>query len=328
MDQTLLTQSPLEASRNANDIKGLDTLRQAAQSGDKAALEEAAKQFEAIFVQMMLKSMRKAQDVLADKDSTTNSEQVKFYRDMHDQQLATDLSSNGSIGLADIIVRQLGQLGDGYMPAGVIRDDGNLSSINRQSINQTQIAQSTVLGDLNPSNQGRDLDQQVKSSNAFKSPGFTDAQAFVEQLYPIAQQAAETLGLDPKALLAQAALETGWGKHMIHNVDGENSHNLFGIKANRSWQGDRALVDTLEFEQGIASTKKQPFKVYENFSEAMKDYVNLVQQSPRYEEAVKNTQSPKNYFSELQKAGYATDPEYAKKVISVFESPQFKQYLP
>ncbi|MFT2091433.1 flagellar assembly peptidoglycan hydrolase FlgJ [Paraglaciecola sp. 2405UD69-4] len=328
MDQTLLSQSPLEASRNANDIKGLDTLRQAAQSGDRAALEEAAKQFEAIFVQMMLKSMRKAQDVLADKDSTTNSEQVKFYRDMHDQQLATDLSSNGSIGLADIIVRQLGQLGDGYMPAGVIRDDGNLSSINRQAVEQTRSAQSLVLGEVSGSQQPSGTQAQAKSTNAFKSPAFTDAQAFVEQLYPIAQQAAETLGLDPKALLAQAALETGWGKHMIHNIDGENSHNLFGIKASRSWQGDRAMVDTVEFEQGIASTKKQPFKVYENFAEAMNDYVNLVQQSPRYEEAVKNSASPQNYFSELQKAGYATDPEYANKVISVFESAQFKQYLP
>ena len=328
MDQTLITQSPLEASRNANDIKGLDTLRQAAQSGDKAALEEAAKQFEAIFVQMMLKSMRKAQDVLADKDSAFNSEQVKFYRDMHDQQLATDLSSNGSIGLAGIIVRQLGQLGEGYMPAGVIRNDGDLSTLNRQSVVSTQIAQHVVLGDSGLNNQASTRQDLSKSLPSFKSAAFTDAQSFVEQLYPVAQEAAEKLGLDPKALLAQAALETGWGKHMIHNVDGENSHNLFGIKANRSWQGDRAVIDTVEFEQGIASTKKQPFRVYANFGDAMHDYVNFIQKNPRYEQAVSQTDSPQSYFSELQKAGYATDPEYANKVISVFESEKFKRFVP
>ena len=111
MDQSLITQNPLELSRNANDIKGLDELRRAAQSGDSKALDEAAKQFEAIFVQMMLKSMRKAQDVMADKDSPFNSEQVKFYRDMHDTQIASDLASNGSIGFGLMGPWAHGQIG-------------------------------------------------------------------------------------------------------------------------------------------------------------------------------------------------------------------------
>jgi flagellar protein FlgJ len=317
MDNSLITQSPLEMSRNANDIKGLDVLRRAAQSGDSKALEEAAKQFEAIFVQMMLKSMRKAQDVMADKDSPFNSEQVKFYRGMHDQQLATDITSSGSIGLADIIVRQLGQLGDGYMPAEAMRNDGNLSSINRQAISSTQTAQNYTLDK-----------SQVKSVQSFKSAAFEDAQSFIQQLYPVAQEAAELLGLDPKALLAQAAVETGWGKHMIHNIDGQNSHNLFGIKADSRWQGDRALVDTIEFSQGVAETKKAPFRVYPSFTESMQDYVKFIQQNPRYEQATNQSGSAQGYFSELQKAGYATDPNYADKVISVFEGEQFKRYLP
>jgi flagellar protein FlgJ len=317
MEQLLNSKSPLELSRNANDIKGLDALRQAAQSGDSKALDEAAKQFEAIFVQMMLKSMRKAQDVMADKDSPFNSEQVKFYREMHDTQIASDLASNGSIGLAEIIVRQLGKTGDGYMPAGALRNDGNLSSINRNTIVSTQKAQDAVLGN-----------QPVKSFQSFKSAAFSDAQSFIETLYPAAQQAAEQLGLDPKALLAQAAIETGWGKHMIHNTSGQNSHNLFGIKADRRWQGDRAMVDTIEFEQGVAATKKAPFRMYDSFSESMQDYVGFVKQNPRYEEAIKQTKSVESYFSELQKAGYATDPEYANKVIAVFEGEQFRQYSP
>jgi len=315
MDQSLTTQNPLELSRNANDIKGLDALRRAAQSGDSKALDEAAKQFEAIFVQMMLKSMRKAQDVMADKDSPFNSEQVKFYRDMHDTQIASDLASNGSIGLAEIIVRQLGKTVDGYMPAGALRNDANLSSINRNTIASTQEAQEGVLGN-----------QPIKTFQSFKTAAFDDVQSFIEQLYPAAQQAAAELGIDPKALLAQAAIETGWGQQMIHNTSGQNSYNLFGIKADRRWQGDRAMVDTIEFEQGVAATKKAPFRMYDSFADSMQDYVSFVQQNTRYEEAVKQSQSPQDYFSELQKAGYATDPNYANKVISVFEGEQLKQY--
>jgi flagellar protein FlgJ len=317
MDQSLITQNPLELSRNANDIKGLDELRRAAQSGDSKALDEAAKQFEAIFVQMMLKSMRKAQDVMADKDSPFNSEQVKFYRDMHDTQIASDLASNGSIGLADIIVRQLGKTGEGYMPAGALRNDGNLSSINRNTIASTQRSQEEFLDN-----------QPIKTFQSIKTAAFEDVDSFIEQLYPAAQQAAKQLGIDPKALLAQAAIETGWGQYMIHNTSGQNSHNLFGIKADLRWQGDRAMVNTIEFEEGVAATKKAPFRVYDSFADSMQDYVGFVKQNPRYEEAVKQSQSPQDYFSELQKAGYATDPDYANKVLSVFESKQLKQYLP
>ncbi len=315
MEQSFITKSPLELSRNANDIKGLDELRRAAQSGDSKALDEAAKQFEAIFVQMMLKSMRKAQDVMADKDSPFNSEQVKFYRDMHDTQIASDLASNGSIGLADIIVRQLGKTGDGYMPAGALRNNGNLSSINRNTISSTQKAQNEILGE-----------QSIKTFQSFKTAAFENAQSFIEQLYPAAQKAAEQLGIDPKALLAQAAIETGWGQHMIHNTSGENSHNLFGIKADRRWQGDRAMVDTIDFEKGVAATIKAPLRVYDSFADSMQDYVGFVKQNPRYDEAVNQSQSPLNYFSELQKAGYATDPEYANKVINVFEGEKLKRY--
>ena len=295
----------------------LDELRRAAQSGDSKALDEAAKQFEAIFVQMMLKSMRKAQDVMADKDSPFNSEQVKFYRDMHDTQIASDLASNGSIGLADIIVRQLGKTGEGYMPAGALRNDGNLSSINRNTIASSQRSQEEFLDN-----------QPIKTFQSIKTAAFEDVDSFIEQLYPAAQQAAKQLGIDPKALLAQAAIETGWGQYMIHNTSGQNSHNLFGIKADLRWQGDRAMVNTIEFEEGVAATKKAPFRVYDSFADSMQDYVGFVKQNPRYEEAVKQSQSPQDYFSELQKAGYATDPDYANKVLSVFESKQLKQYLP
>jgi flagellar protein FlgJ len=311
MEITSNMKSQLELSRNNNDIQGLDTLRRAAQSGDKAALVEAAQQFEGIFLQMMLKSMRKAQDVLADEDSPFNSEQVKFYRDMHDQQLATDLASKGTVGLADIIVKQLGQLEDGYTPASVIRNDGNLSSINRRQAAAVQQAQAAVLG-----------------ANNYKASGFDSPQDFLETLYPQAKQAAEQLGLDPLALLAQAAVETGWGKHLIHNAQGQSSHNLFGVKADRNWTGDKTLIDSIEFEQGIAKSKKSPFRAYGSFGEALQDYVDFVKQNPRYEAAVNNSQEAPRYFAELQQAGYATDPEYANKVVSVLNGDIMQAFKP
>lgn len=315
-DQKTSMQNQLELSRNTSDIQGLDALRRAAQSGDKEALVEAAHQFEGIFLQMMLKSMRKAQDVLADEDSPFNSEQVKFYRDMHDQQLANDLSTKGSVGLADIIIKQLGQMDENYTPASVIRNDANLSSINRHRMQSVEKAQNQVLTPF-------ETNKSATKSSAFDSP-----QAFLETLYPLAQQAAQQLGLDPKALLAQAAIETGWGKYMIHNAQGQNSHNLFGVKADKSWQGGKTLVDTIEFEQGIAQTQKAPFRTYQNFAEALQDYVEFVKHNPRYENAIKNTHEPERYFSELQQAGYATDPKYADKIDKVLKSEIFEAFKP
>jgi flagellar protein FlgJ len=313
MDLSPTLHSNLELSRNANDIKGLDTLRRAAQSGDKGALEEAAKQFEGIFLQMMLKSMRKAQDVLSDQDNPFNSEQVKFYRDMHDQQLANDLATNGSVGLADIIVKQLGQLEDGYTPASVIRNDGNLSNIHRQRIKAAAPTQIPVLG---------------QAVAAFKASGFDSPKAFLESLFPAVQKVAEQIGLDPKAMLAQAAVETGWGKYMIHSGNGQNTHNLFGIKADRNWTGNKAVVDSIEFDQGVATTSKSPFRAYDNVADALQDYVNFVQQSPRYENALKKSGQPLQYFNELQQAGYATDPHYADKIMSVLNSELLTTFEP
>ncbi|GGD72274.1 flagellar assembly peptidoglycan hydrolase FlgJ [Lacimicrobium alkaliphilum] len=293
----------LQQSRNVHDLKGLDTLRKAAVSGDKNALEEAAKQFEGIFVRMMLKSMRDAQDVLSDEDSPFNSEQVKFYRDMHDQQLATDISASGTMGLADLIIKQLGQNVEGYQPAQLLRNDGNLSSINRQRLQNTDTAQQQVLGG--------------DSITGNKLPGFNDAKAFVDSLLPHAQRIGGQIGLDGRALVAQAALETGWGQQMIHLPSGQNSHNLFGIKASKGWQGDKALVDTLEYRDGLPKSEKAPFRAYESFADSMQDYVDFVRDNPRYAQAMQKTDDPETYFRTLQQSGYATDPQYADKVLKL-----------
>lgn len=314
MDSMNHVQSQMQQARNAYDVQSLDALRQGAQKNDKQALEETAKHFEAIFVQMMLKSMRAAEDVLADENSPFNSQEVKFYRDMHDQQLATNMSASGSVGLAEVIVQQLDPQSSNVMPANLLRNDGNLSTINDFSRAKVSFAQSSVLP----------TSEHALPQAPTKRPGFDSPEEFVRNLLPIAEQAAEKIGLDPKAMVAQAAVETGWGQYLIHSGEGQNSHNLFGVKASRGWQGDKNYVDTLEFEAGAAQKTKAAFRAYGSFEESMHDYVDFLKSSPRYQQALEKAADPATYFDELQKSGYATDPAYAEKVMSVYKSERLR----
>jgi flagellar protein FlgJ len=316
--ETNASKTQFDMARNVHDMSSINSLREAVNSGDESALQEAAQQFEAIFVQMMLKSMRKAQDALADEDSPFNSDQVKFYREMHDQQLANDLSSGGGLGLASIIVQQLGPNEDGkFTPASVLRNDANLASLNQHGRLATQKAQAMALES-----------ESVAVNGAYKDAAFASPQAFVEQLYPHAQKIAERLGIDPKAIIAQAAVETGWGQYVIHDGAGKSSNNLFGVKANQHWQGGSATVDTLEFDGAVAKPQKASFRTYDSIADSMQDYVNFVQSQGRYSQAVEKAGDTQQYFQALQEAGYATDPNYANKVMSVVNGDTLRGYLP
>jgi flagellar protein FlgJ len=227
--------------------------------------------------------------------------------------LATNLSTNGSIGLAEVIVQQLDPQGSNITPASTLRSDGNLSGINAFSRAIVSQAQNTTIGVNAP------------PSAPDKRPGFESPEEFVRNLLPIAEQTAEKIGLDPRAMVAQAAVETGWGQYLIHNGDGQNSHNLFGVKASRGWDGDKNYIDTLEFKNGEAHRTKAPFRAYESFADSMNDYIDFLQSSPRYQQALKQTDDPKQYFDELQRSGYATDPAYADKVMSVYNSDRLQK---
>lgn len=307
--QVSSTQDQLDLARNANDLSGVNALREAVNKGDGKALEAAANQFEAIFVKMMLQSMRKAQDALADEDSPFNSQQVKFYRDMHDTQLASDLSAGGGVGLAEIIVQQLSHDNDKIKHASTIRDGANLP------VRQVS------------ANEQREVLPPAPVQGAYKAPAFDSPDDFVASLYPHAKQAAESLGIDPKALIAQAAVETGWGQHVIHSGDKGSTNNLFGIKANRDWQGEQAVVDTLEFKDGVAAKQKAPFRAYDSVKDALTDYVDFIKGHARYDKAVQRGQDTQGYFQELQQAGYATDPKYADKIMSVMDSEPLKGFM-
>ena len=361
-----------DQARNALDLNGLNDIREQSRAGDgeakKAALTEAAQQFEAIFMKMLLSSMRKAQEVL-ESDSPFNSESTKFYRDMHDQQMAVELSSNGSLGLTDLIVRQLGGDDGSFKPSSVLRNDGNLkvtdsasSTLDKTSEtnkdNQHNSLIEKMLADKNQikpdidipfagnyqsqhivSNQMnsaasqfiiRDVDKRtnkvngqsesVNNSTALSSNNFDEPKDFVTALIEPAQKVQKTLGVPFEVVIAQAALETGWGQKMIKDQDGGSSNNLFNIKADSRWAGDKITKDTLEFEQGAMIKKSEPFRTYQSLSDSVDDYINFLSTSERYQDALQDSGNVEHFLQGLQKAGYATDPQYADKILGTLKT--------
>lgn len=311
---------PLD-TQNVFDLGSLNNLRQqaiGAKNGQESdeALKKAAQQFEAIFTQMLLKSMRQANEAFEDKESPFNSSGVKFFEEMHDQQLATELSSKGSMGLADLIVQQLSPNSKGYKPASILRGDAELTT-------------DKMLGKIKPQQpaETKDVAGIESSKDEASSSLFDSPKAFVEGMWEHAKTAANKIGLNPEVMIAQAVLETGWGKHVIKKQDGSSSHNLFNIKSDTSWTGERAQKQTLEFEQGLPVKKQANFRVYDSIKESIDDFVDFLQQNPRYEKALEKTSNSVSFLDELQKAGYATDPNYANKIKNVLERADFKSML-
>ncbi|CAK1786597.1 Peptidoglycan hydrolase FlgJ [Vibrio crassostreae] len=286
-----------------HDIGSLDRLRQQAVNGEegseKEALTAAAKQFESIFTSMLFKSMRDANSSF--KSDMLNSQNEQFYRQMQDDQMASELSASGSLGLADMIVAQLsaGQASDATEDK--VRSEGFDTSLQR------------------PQYSGRSEGRasEVQSAQAEKQPvSFDSPESFVTSMKPYAEKAASALGVDSSLLLAQAALETGWGSKMVKNSLG-NSNNLFNIKADRSWKGDKVATQTLEFHGKTAVKESASFRSYSNFEDSFNDYVKFLNENPRYETALQHQGNSENFIKGIHQAGYATDPNYADKVLRV-----------
>jgi peptidoglycan hydrolase FlgJ len=305
------------------DFNGLANLKTQARKESPEALKEVAKQFEAIFLNSVLKGMRQAK--LA--DGILDNEQTKFYNEMYDQQLAVHLSGKPGVGLADLIVKQLSRdQPDNEKPEvenNLNRPDGNLKAMPhfpRVAGTQvdadaagSQVIINSYIQNGDPFNEMNEIPLKENQVLPIQS-----AEDFIRQLHPYAEQAAKELGVEPKVILAQAALETGWGSSLIKNSNGSNSFNLFNIKADKSWQGKQARVPTLEFEQGIAKKVNAGFRSYASFQESFKDYVDFIKSNPRYGDALKQAGNGERYMYELQQAGYATDPNYASKVMSIY----------
>lgn len=155
---------------------------------------------------------------------------------------------------------------------------------------------------------------------------FSSPEEFVATMMPMAEQAAKKLGVDPRYLVAQAALETGWGKSIINNKGGDSSHNLFGIKAH-GWGGASANVTTSEYVQGVKVKEKADFRSYDSFEQSFNDYVSFLQSNGRYSQALQSTANPERFVNELQQAGYATDPHYARKISQIAQKMQTYQQV-
>ena len=311
--------NPLE-KQNFFDLGDLNALRQDAlksggdQQASNEALKKAAEHFESIFTQMLMKSMRQANEAMEDKNSPFNSSGVKFFQEMHDQQLSLELSKKGSLGLADLIVKQLSPNVDGYKPSTVLRSDAQLPMQKPSSESLPEFIR-------------RQPEPVEKAEKSVEQPNFDSPESFISSMWEHAKTAAQKIGLNPAVMIAQAALETGWGKHVIPKQDGGSSFNLFNIKADRSWQGEHAKKMTLEFEQGLPVKKQANFRAYDSIKESINDYVDFLQSNPRYSKALNNVDKPEQYLDDLQKAGYATDPNYAQKIKNVLQRGEFKQML-
>ncbi|MBU0520697.1 flagellar assembly peptidoglycan hydrolase FlgJ [Pseudomonas sp. B14-6] len=146
---------------------------------------------------------------------------------------------------------------------------------------------------------------------------FSSADEFVNTMLPMAKEAADRIGVDPRYLVAQAALETGWGKSVMRAQDGSSSHNLFGIKASSSWKGESARAITSEFRNGEMVKETAEFRSYDSYKDSFHDLVTLLQTNNRYQDVLKSADNPEQFVRELQKAGYATDPAYASKISQI-----------
>ena len=237
------------------DFQGLTGLRAESGKNDPETLRKVAGQFEALFIQMMLKSMRDA----SLGEGMMDSEHVKTYQSMFDQQIALDLSKSSSLGLADMMVRQLSPRGSA--PDGAQETEhmllGPATAAMPQLVMPPARPQPAVTGETKNVEQGTAQDWHSGTP-----------ESFVKQLWPHAQRAADELGTAPELLIAQAALETGWGQHMIRGQDGRNSFNLFGIKADAHWHGARALTETVEFRDGLMRRERAPFRAYNSLAES------------------------------------------------------------
>jgi flagellar protein FlgJ len=281
----------------AYDAQALNGLKRDAVADPQGNLKQVAQQVEGMFVQMMLKSMRAA----LPQDGVLSSDQTRLYTSMYDQQIAQQMSQKG-LGLADMMVTQLS--GGGARPS---ESAGTVPMALDNDVLQTL---------PNPA-----LEQMVRRAVP-KAPPVTPMPLsngnFVARLSIPARVVSQQSGIPHQLIVAQAALESGWGQREIPAADGSPSYNLFGIKAGSNWDGPVTEITTTEFEQGTAKKIKARFRVYGSYMEALGDYARLLTKNPRYAD-VAAARTPEQAAQALQQAGYATDPQYAKKLVSVIQ---------
>lgn len=291
--------APIASTDVYTDFQGLTRLKAEVKQQSPEALRKVAEQFESIFLNMMLKSMRDANL----GEGIFDNDQSKFYSDMFDQQIAVTMAKRNSFGLADALIRQL-------------------SPKEAASLSPTGPVLPALLKPLAMPTMPQTLQATVENTSRPNS-----ASEFVSMILPAAERAGQTLGVSSKALVAQAALESGWGRAIPQYPDGTASHNLFGIKADAGWKGKTIGVTTVEYAEGVAHRRQERFRAYDSLEESFADYVNFLSSNPRYSEALKVAGDSSRFVEELQSAGYATDPNYANKLKSIIQGGTLNEAL-
>ncbi len=334
------------SSRLAADVQQTENLRLKIKQSPREGLKQVAKEFESLFINMMLKSMR---DTLP-QDGLFNTDQTRLYTSLLDQQLAQKLSSSGQLGFAKLIEQQLGR----YLPPeeGAASDvagkspssfSGGLSPTLEVPLQGAAYSSETLRQAMQLVRERAARRQAADGSaiNAVEADDFAvssemDAvvapqgapanhREFVNRLWPHAVEASRATGIPAQFLVAHAALETGWGKSEIRRSDGSSSYNLFGIKAGRSWQGPVVEASTTEYVGGVAQSSRERFRAYSSYGQAFRDYAELLQR-PRFAGAL-GQQDGMEFARSLQQAGYATDPMYAEKLGRIINGPTLRHAL-
>ena len=288
----------------AFDAHSLDKLKLAARNDSPQALKAVAKQMEGLFVQMMLKSMRQA----SFKDGLFNTQQSEMFTSLYDQQISQNIADKGKMGFADLMVKQLSGKSDAVAETTTATREVPLN-----------ISPARFIGV--PLRLQTEVPQQAQANNeraALPEVPAIPGGGFISRMMAPAMAVARLSGIPHQLIIAQAALESGWGKREILTEEGKPSHNLFGVKATAEWHGETTEITTTEYENGVAQKIKDKFKVYSSYAEALEDYMSLISRNPRYKNVVKS-ETPEIAAKALQTAGYATDPAYAKKLINIIQ---------
>lgn len=332
---------------NAFDPNSLRDLQRLARTDGQSndTLRAAAKQFEALFMQMVMKSMRAA----TPSNDLFDSEQTRMYQSLLDQQLALNVSQARGTGLSEVIFRQLGgkdggtdaiaalassaQGGSGgFDLAGVARRPAISAALQRAAlaVPPGAAAQDTLLSGAGSTVDDallearlREAIQRARDASGAVSP---QAREFVAQAWPHAVEAARRTGIPPAFMVAQAALETGWGEKQLRHADGSPSHNLFNIKAGAAWTGRTVERTVTEYADGRAYAEPARFRAYSSYAESFRDYAELIARSPRYAGVLGQTDAGA-FARSLQDAGYATDPQYADKLTRIIDGATLRSAL-
>jgi len=299
----------------AVDAKGLAYLHDLDVKKSPEALKEAAKQFEALLINMMLKSMREATPKSELYESNANS----LYTSMYDQQLSQILSEKG-MGFADMFLEQLNKINPQSTLSEVKQQNTSNANTESQADNALDSDISANISAYNANLLRNNYQTDQFSNNSLPNKNTNSSavvNSFIESLSVHAQMVQKLIGIPASHVLGQAAIESGWGKHVITMPDGRSSYNFFGIKATNDWKGKVVDVDTTEYIDGLPQKTSSRFRAYASEAEAFSDYASFLNNNPRYKQVIANSSNPYTFAQELRLAGYATDPTYSAKLINV-----------